>query len=87
MAPGVCSEMAVMDTQRILGGDPNLKDAVEHGMPWRVFHESVGEIPNFVTFAERCLNTDAREGVGEIETILVGFRQPSALIEYLPAVG
>ena len=59
-----------VDTERLLNGQPELKEAVEQGLRWMVISRKVGAAaPEILKFAQRALNTDAREAVHETEVL------------------
>lgn len=61
------AEMGPIDTDRIIGRDPALRSAVASGMKWRVVHASLASVHGFVEWAQSALNTEASQGINELE--------------------
>ena len=59
-----------------------LREAVETGMKWTVFHWQVADVfPGFVDFAVKAMNTDSRNEVSEVEVMLEMSMQVAAAIK------
>ena len=61
------AEKGPIDADRILGRDPALRAAVASGMKWRVIHASLGSVEGFIEWAQSALNTEASQGINELE--------------------
>ena len=65
------AEFGPIDKQRLMSADNGLARAATSGMQWRVIHAAAAAVPGLVEFGQAALNADAREGVGEVETIFL----------------